>query len=226
MTYSYAKRNAKAGRTQLLLPRPSTDNNLLDAIAIIISYLVGSVPFGLLLGKAAGIDVRKDGSGNIGATNVSRLLGKKVGALTLLLDAAKGLLPMTAAAAMGLDPKSVMFCGAAAFLGHLFPLYLRFRGGKGVATALGIFLFLSPLAVLICVAVFVAAVFLSGYVSLGSLLVAGLMPAVIFLQQGAGPCFYLAVFISLGIWIKHWSNIVRLLHHEEKSWKKKKESAV
>jgi glycerol-3-phosphate acyltransferase PlsY len=204
----------------------SADNNQLDAITIIISYLVGSVPFGLLLGKAAGIDVRRDGSGNIGATNVSRLLGKKVGALTLLLDAAKGLLPMAAAAALGRDQKIVLLSGAAAFLGHLFPLYLKFRGGKGVATALGVFLYLSPLAVLACVAAFVAAVFLSGYVSVGSLLAAGLMPAVIFLQQGADPCFYLAVFISLGIWLKHRSNIIRLLHREEKSWKKNKGQAA
>lgn len=198
----------------------------MDYLLIIVSYLVGSIPFGLLLGKLAGIDVRRDGSGNIGATNVSRLLGKKIGAVTLLLDAAKGLLPMVAAGALGCEQKIVMLCGAAAFIGHLFPLYLGFRGGKGVATALGIFLYLSPLALLICAAAFFVAVYLSGFVSLGSLIAAGLMPAVVFLQQGSGNCFYLAIFISLFIWIKHRSNIVRLLHGEEKSWKKKKEAAA
>ncbi|RJX28112.1 MAG: glycerol-3-phosphate 1-O-acyltransferase [Desulfurivibrio sp.] len=196
----------------------------MDYLIIIISYLVGSIPFGLLLGKLAGIDVRQDGSGNIGATNVSRLLGKKVGAVTLLLDAGKGLLPMVAADMLGFAQHIVMLCGAAAFIGHLFPLYLRFRGGKGVATALGIFLFLSPVALLICAAAFFAAVYLSGFVSLGSLLAAGLMPVVVFFQQGSGACFYLAVFVGLLIWIKHRSNIIRLLRGEEKSWKKKKGS--
>ncbi|MEW6519940.1 MAG: glycerol-3-phosphate 1-O-acyltransferase PlsY [Thermodesulfobacteriota bacterium] len=196
----------------------------MDYLIIIISYLVGSIPFGLLLGKLAGIDVRQDGSGNIGATNVSRLLGKKVGAVTLLLDAGKGLLPMVAAGLLGFAQHIVMLCGAAAFIGHLFPLYLRFRGGKGVATALGIFLYLSPVALLICAAVFFVAVYLSGFVSLGSLLAAGLMPVVVFFQQGSGGCFYLAVFVGLLIWIKHRSNIIRLLRGEEKSWKKKKGS--
>ena len=200
------------------------ETTALDYFFIIIAYLVGSIPFGLLLGKFAGIDVRKDGSGNIGATNVSRLLGKKVGAITLLLDAAKGLLPMVAAGTMGFAQNIVMLCGAAAFIGHLFPLYLRFRGGKGVATALGIFLYLSPVALLVCAAAFFAAVFLSGFVSLGSLIAAGLMPVVVFFQQGRGSCFYLAIFVSLLIWIKHSSNIIRLVHGEEKSWKKKKGS--
>ncbi|MBU4263953.1 MAG: glycerol-3-phosphate 1-O-acyltransferase PlsY [Proteobacteria bacterium] len=198
----------------------------MDYFLIIISYLVGSIPFGLLLGKLAGIDVRRDGSGNIGATNVSRLLGKKIGAVTLLLDAGKGLLPMAAAGALQFEQHIVMLCGAAAFIGHLFPLYLRFRGGKGVATALGIFLYLSPLALLICATAFFAAVFLSGFVSLGSLMAAALMPVVVFFHQGSSSCFYLAVFVSLLIWIKHRSNIIRLMHGEEKSWKKKKESEV
>lgn len=193
---------------------------------IFISYLVGSIPFGLLLGKMAGIDVRRDGSGNIGATNVSRLLGKKIGAVTLLLDAAKGLLPMVAAGALGFEQNIVMLCGAAACIGHMFPLYLGFRGGKGVATALGIFLYLSPLALLFCAVAFFVAVFLSGFVSLGSLIAAGLMPVVVFFQQGNGSCFYLAIFISMLIWIKHRSNIIRLMHGEEKSWKKKKESEI
>lgn len=188
---------------------------------IIISYLIGSIPFGLVLGKTAGIDVRKDGSGNIGATNVSRLVGKKIGALTLLLDAAKGLVPMLVASRIGVDVNIVMLCGAASFTGHLFPLYLRFRGGKGVATALGVFLYLSPVALLVSAGVFFLAVALSGYVSVGSLLASGLMPAVIFFQQGAGSSFYLSLFVGLLIWIKHRVNIIRLLHGEEKSWRKK-----
>lgn len=195
----------------------------MNILLILISYLIGSIPFGLVLGKLAGIDVRKDGSGNIGATNVSRLAGKKFGLITLLFDAGKGLLPMIAAQELGGGPEIVMLCGAAAFVGHLFPLYLRFKGGKGVATALGIFLYLSPPALLICGIAFVGAVWLSGYVSLGSLVASGLMPAIIWYQKGSGNYFLLAVFVSLLIWIKHRSNIVRLVNHEEKSWKKKTE---
>lgn len=193
----------------------------MDYFLIALSYLVGSIPFGLLLGKLAGVDVRTDGSGNIGATNVSRLVGKKVGALTLLLDAGKGYFPMLAAQQIGFGNDVVMLCGGASFLGHLFPIYLKFKGGKGVATALGVFLYLSPLALIICVAAFAAAVAVSGYVSVGSLLSAALMPLVIFWQQGMGACFYLAVFVSLLVWVKHRTNIVRLVRHEEKSWKKK-----
>ena len=190
-------------------------------IIITLSYLIGSIPFGLVLGKLAGIDIRTGGSGNIGATNVSRLVGKKIGAATLFLDAGKGLLPMVAADSLGFQLNTVMLCGAAAFVGHLFPVYLKFKGGKGVATALGIFLYLSPLALLLCAGAFFAAVAVSGYVSLGSLLAAALMPAVIWFQQGSGSYFYLAVFVSLLIWLKHRSNIIRLINHEEKSWKKK-----
>ncbi len=193
----------------------------MNYVLIVISYLIGSIPFGLLLGKLAGIDVRKAGSGNIGATNVSRLAGKKTGAITLLLDAGKGFLPMLAAGALSFQIETVMFCGAASFVGHLFPLYLKFRGGKGVATALGVFLYLSPLTLLLCAVTFFAAVKLSGYVSVGSLLASGLMPVIILFNQGSGSYFYLALFVSILIWFKHKSNIIRLINHEEKSWKKK-----
>ncbi|MCB2183507.1 MAG: glycerol-3-phosphate 1-O-acyltransferase PlsY [Desulfobulbaceae bacterium] len=193
----------------------------MNYLIIFISYLVGSIPFGLVLGKLSGVDIRKGGSGNIGATNVSRLVGKKIGAATLLLDAGKGLVPMVVASSLGFSANIVMFCGAAAFLGHLFPVYLKFKGGKGVATALGVFLYLSPFALLLSIGVFAAAVALSGYVSVGSLLSAAFMPMVIWTQQGSGSCLYLALFISFLIWIKHWSNIIRLVKHEEKSWKKK-----
>ncbi|MFH1215933.1 MAG: glycerol-3-phosphate 1-O-acyltransferase PlsY [Pseudomonadota bacterium] len=193
----------------------------MDYFFIILSYLVGSIPFGLLLGKLAGVDVRRDGSGNIGATNVSRLVGKKVGALTLLLDAAKGFVPMLAANGLGFSGNVVMLCGGASFLGHLFPLYLKFKGGKGVATALGVFLYLSPVALFICVTAFIVTVAVSGYVSVGSLVAAAVMPAVIFWQKGIDGCLYLAIFVSLLVWLKHRSNIARLVRHEEKSWKKK-----
>ena len=116
---------------------------------ILAAYLVGAVPFGLLFGKLVGTDVRQSGSKNIGATNVSRLLGKKLGAATLICDAGKGFVPMLCAREMGAGGDIVLLCGGAAFLGHLYPVYLGFKGGKGVATALGVFLYLNPMAILI-----------------------------------------------------------------------------
>ena len=193
----------------------------MNFILILAAYLVGAVPFGLMFGKMAGTDVRQSGSRNIGATNVSRLLGKKLGAATLICDAGKGFVPMLCAREMGAGGDLVLLCGGAAFLGHLYPLYLGFKGGKGVATALGVFLYLNPLAVLFGAGIFVASVSLSGFVSLGSLLATGLMPIVLFLLHGPAGQILLAVFIAFLVWVKHRENIVRLLNHQEKSWKKK-----
>lgn len=190
-------------------------------LAILLAYLAGSIPFGLLLGKMAGVDVRDSGSRNIGATNVTRLAGKKFGVLTLILDAAKGGLPMVLAQVAGAGFQTVLLCGAAAFVGHCYPVYLRFRGGKGVATALGVFLFLDFLAVVGGVALFVTAVAVTGYVSVGSLLASATVSLLVWLRHGLGPHFYLALFITGLIWLKHHENIGRLLRGEEKSFKKK-----
>lgn len=191
---------------------------------ILIGYLLGSVPFGLLYGKLAGIDVRSQGSGNIGATNVGRLLGKKLGALTLVSDLLKGILPMLLAAVLLADQTEsgrwVMLCGGAAFLGHCFPLYLKFRGGKGVATALGIHLYLAPLPTLAGVALFAVTVRLSGYVSLGSLAAAAALPVLIWFTGGNQELTGLSALVAAVIWLKHHENIARLLRGEEKSWKK------
>lgn len=190
---------------------------------MIFSYLIGSIPCGLALGKCCGIDVRAAGSGNIGATNVSRLLGRKLGIITLLGDAAKGYGPMLLASRILAAPAGhwVLWCGAAAFLGHLFPVYLGFKGGKGVATALGIFLFLNPLAVALLIPLFMAVVWIWGYVSLGSLVAAAAMPLLLHLLHGSGPQLILSLAIAALICLKHRANIGRLLRHEEKSWKKK-----
>lgn len=191
---------------------------------IIFGYLLGSVPFGLLYGKLAGIDVRKQGSGNIGATNVNRLLGKKLGALTLVSDILKGLLPMLLATwLLGDHPEGqrwVIFTGGAAFLGHCFPLYLKFRGGKGVATALGIHLYLAPLPSLAAVVIFALLVRLSGYVSLGSLTAAAALPLLIWFSGGPFDLVLVSTLIGAVIWIKHYENLLRLLRGQEKSWKK------
>ena len=192
---------------------------------VIAGYLIGSIPFGLVLGKCLGVDVRVAGSGNIGATNVNRLLGKKMGAITLLADAGKAVLPMLAAAKyLGGESNAELWVaatGGAAFLGHLYPLYLKFKGGKGVATALGIFFYVQPLALALCIGVFVVVVRRWGYVSLGSLLAAALMPALVYLLEGPGHQTYLAALIAVLIWLKHAENIKRLLNKQENSIKKK-----
>lgn len=189
------------------------------------SYLLGAVPFGLVIGKMAGKDVRQEGSKNIGATNVSRLLGKKLGFVTLVCDCLKGYLPMLLAAwFLKNDPNVEMLvalCGVAAVLGHMFPVYLGFKGGKGVATGLGVFLYLSPLAILISLGVFAASVALSGFVSVGSLLSSALMVVWLWLLGQSKITMMTAAVVAALIWLKHHENIGRLMRGEEKSWKKK-----
>ncbi len=192
-------------------------------VAILLSYLIGAIPFGLLFSRAVGKDVRNEGSGNIGATNVNRVLGKKLGFLTLLCDVAKGFFPVFVASILlpvgdGWE-LFVGLCGLATVLGHMFPVYLAFKGGKGVATALGVFLFFSPWAIAIALVVFVAVVWLSGYVSAGSLAASGLIPFCILFLGGSTSTFLCAAVIAVLIWIKHSSNIGRLRRGEEKSWK-------
>lgn len=193
--------------------------------ALLFSYLAGAVPFGLLFSRMAGKDVREEGSGNIGATNVNRVLGKKLGFLTLVCDVAKGFIPVFAASlTLPMNENWELFvglCGLATVLGHMFPVYLGFKGGKGVATALGVFLFFSPWAIVIALAVFIAVVMSSGFVSAGSLAASGLIPFLILFLGGSSSTFFCAAVISILIWIKHSSNIRRLRRGEEKSWKTK-----
>jgi len=199
--------------------------NSIGIFCVFAAYLIGAIPFGLLLTRGSGVDIRSEGSRNIGATNVARLLGKKKGSLTLVCDMLKGYLPMLLTALLvQADPRRdliVALCGGAAVVGHMFPVYLRFKGGKGVATALGGFFALAPLAVLGCLLVFLASVFLSGFVSLGSLLGSASMLVWLFFLQAPAWKLWLAAFIVLMIWIKHAQNIRRLLRGTEKTWKKK-----
>src|SRR5262249_23957567 len=127
------------------LARPCARKDRMIAVgAVLAGYLVGTLPTGLLVARARGVDIRTVGSGNIGATNVARALGKKLGGLVLAVDALKGFLPTFLAARAGLAPEIVAAVGLATILGHIFPLWLRFRGGKGVATGLGVFLAVAP----------------------------------------------------------------------------------
>ncbi len=191
----------------------------------LIGYFLGAVPFGLVISRMVGRDVRTEGSRNIGATNVNRVLGKKLGFLTLVCDCLKGLLPIYLAALFLPESENkeliVVTTGIMAVVGHMFPVYLGFKGGKGVATALGVFLFLSPGAILISLGVFIAAVTLSGFVSAGSLLASGLIPVWLWLLGSSKIAIVAAAIIGLLIWIKHHENIRRLLQGNEKSWRKK-----
>src|SRR5271155_2557257 len=186
------------------------------------AYLLGSIPFGLLLGKLFGAsDVRKAGSGNIGATNVARVAGPLAGILTLLLDAAKGTLAVVLAARLTNESALwMMIAGLCVLVGHCFPIWLGFRGGKGVATAAGVFLVLCPPAFLGAVILFVLVVVYWRYVSLGSMSAAAAMPLLIYFfwaPHHAPP--YAVTFGSLAaallIVYKHDANIQRLVQGGE-----------
>lgn len=190
-------------------------------LALAISYAVGSIPFAYLAGAASGVDLRKEGSGNLGATNVFRVLGWKIGILVFLADALKGALPVLLLppriAAPGDTVLWAIACGVAAIIGHVRPLYLGFRkGGKGVATASGVFFALAPLPMLITFVVFVAIVLGTGYVSLGSLAAAVLLPVLLFLTRGLdSPLFLVSVLIACFVFWTHRANIGRLRRGEE-----------
>lgn len=184
--------------------------------ALIVAYLIGSIPCGVVLTRLTGAgDVRSSGSGNIGATNVYRTAGRKLGILTLVGDILKGLLPMLLAVNLGFPQNQIALIAAALFLGHCYPIYLGFKGGKGVATALGIFLVLSPLAVLITVVLFAAVVWKWRFISLGSIVAAGIFPFLIFALDRSVPLFLGTLFISAMVVIRHRTNIERLRAGEE-----------
>lgn len=189
------------------------------------SYLLGSIPFALLVALPQGVDPRKEGSKNPGATNVARLLGKKWGIITFLGDSLKGVLALFIAF-LFLDqipyPKELILAGTAFFavLGHLFSVFLKFKGGKGVATTIGVFLILTPKAMLISLVIFSIAVFFSNYVSVGSLLATAFLPLNIFLMKYPSEYIICSSLLAILIWIKHKDNIRRLLKGEEKTWRK------
>jgi len=177
---------------------------------IIGAYLLGSVPFGLLIARSSGIgDIRKMGSGNIGATNVLRFGGKRAGALTLLLDGGKGWLAAWAPLVL-VGPDVAFFTAIAVFLGHLFPLWLRFRGGKGVATFLGVMLGLSWQTGLATVAVWILVALVFRFSSLAALIAVAAAPVIAWVLGGP-QVSSIAIILAVFVWAKHASNIRRLL---------------
>ena len=185
-----------------------------------LAFLLGSVPFGFVVGKLHGVDVRNYGSGNIGATNVSRVLGKKWGAVVLLLDALKGALPVLAVKVAGYPLKYQVLVGLFAVLGHCFSPFLRFRGGKGVATGLGAFLVISPKVTLLALAVFLLVFFTTRFVSLASITAALSYPLFFkFFEKPDPLSFVLVALTALVVVAKHHSNLRRLLRGEEKKYR-------
>jgi glycerol-3-phosphate acyltransferase PlsY len=183
-------------------------------LGFLVAYLIGSIPFGLILTRMGGAgDVRRIGSGNIGATNVLRTGHKGLALATLLLDTLKGALPAWLAHRY-LGPDMAVVVGLGAVLGHCFPVWLRFQGGKGVATAFGVVLALAPLVTMLVVLAFIAVVAISRYVSLASLVAALSAPALAY-WQGQVQLSQLFLVLALLIVAKHGGNIRRLLAGQE-----------
>lgn len=187
----------------------------------LFGYLLGSVPTGLLLARFfSKVDPRKTGSGNIGATNIFRTAGKGLGILTLVGDMLKGMIPIGIAIQLGISDLWLAAVGLSTFLGHIFPIFLGFRGGKGVATALGVYLVITPIAVLIEFLLFAGLVWRWRYISLGSICCATTIPILIaFFRSDSQAYFILSVIIAALILYRHQENIVRLLQGTENKWK-------
>jgi len=183
------------------------------------AYLLGSIPTGLLLGKAFGVDIRTTGSGNIGATNVYRTLGKRVGIMTLAGDCLKGLIPVLAVKFLGFSDGWVALTGLAAFLGHVYTIFLGFKGGKGVATALGVFLGLSPIAVPFALVIFLLVLWKWRYVSLASVTAAAAMPVLVALVEHKAFFTVVATILAAIVIYKHRENIERLKAGTESTFK-------
>jgi glycerol-3-phosphate acyltransferase PlsY len=197
----------------------------LPLLAILCSYFLGACPFGLLIARAKGVDIRAVGSGNIGATNVFRTVGKTAGICVFLLDAAKGYVPAALfPKLMAGDPGEILtptvlglLCGVAAILGHNYPVYLRFKGGKGVATSGGVVIGLAPIAAGIGFLVWVAALLFTGFVSIASIASAIAVAATAWGgYAGDGPLlpFIFSMLAILIVW-KHRTNLSRLMKGEE-----------
>ena len=207
-------------------------------VGIIISYLIGGIPFGYLIAVIKGIDIRTEGSGNIGATNVGRVLGKKYGLIIFILDMLKGFIvvffiPALVSSAVNIptttDNLLVVLCGFCAVLGHAFPVYLKFKGGKAVATSFGVFIWLVPLSIAIAFGVWLLTVIVTRYVSLGSMIgslsLVGVI--VIVVDSPFGDNIYLTVMsvaVAILIIARHTSNIQRIIAGTEKKVFSKEDS--
>ncbi|OMF35176.1 acyl-phosphate glycerol 3-phosphate acyltransferase [Paenibacillus sp. FSL H8-0548] len=189
---------------------------LYGVIAIALSYLLGSVSFSIVIAKwVKGIDIRQHGSGNAGATNTLRVLGKGPGLLVFLLDIAKGVAAVWIGHALGENDWIPVICGLAAIIGHNWPIWFRFKGGKGIATTVGVIATLAFIPALLAGAVAIATIALTRYVSLGSLLFAALTPLFICIFYFSVPLLCASLLICIFAFVRHRSNIVKLLQGTE-----------
>jgi glycerol-3-phosphate acyltransferase PlsY len=191
---------------------------------LLFGYLLGSIPTAVWYAKAFhGLDIRQHGSGNAGATNSLRVLGKKAGIIVLILDTIKGLIPVLAARYFHFDEPIVFLTGLAAVIGHILPIFAYFRGGKGVATSLGVILSVSPFGALVSLVFFILIVFSTGYVSLGSL-VAAFIFIIYFLITNSGDLYMISIASGLFflLLITHRENVKRLVKGTENKFSRKK----
>ncbi len=185
-------------------------------LLVVFAYLLGSVLFGEVIAKLKGVNLREVGSGNVGATNVSRVLGQKLGAIVFFLDMLKGFIPTALAVSFyGIESKVVMFLGIASVLGHMFSVFYNFRGGKGVATAFGVVLALSFKLALLMLIVWAGVLYWKRYVSLASITASAVAPILFLLAGYPFHIFLMSVVIAALILYKHKPNIERLLSGQE-----------
>ena len=194
---------------------------LINISTWVFAYALGSIPFGVLLARTQNIDLREHGSKNIGATNVTRILGKKAGALTLLGDTLKGLLGVAIASWVSNDPFTIAGAGIMVFLGHLFPAFLNFKGGRGVATGLGVHLYIMPIETLGAVTVFIFTLWVSKYVSLSSIIAAIALSIFGVFIESPFSYKYMSLGIAVLIVCKHYENILRIAAGTEPRFLKK-----
>jgi glycerol-3-phosphate acyltransferase PlsY len=179
-------------------------------LVVVVAYLIGSIPFALLLARRLGADLRRTGSGNLGAANVMRASGLRAGLLVAVLDVAKGVVGVALASRFSENASAPAIAGFAAVVGHIYPVWLRFRGGKGVATACGAFSVLTPAAVPPALAVFVVGVWLTKYVSAGSVLATLALPPIAYAIGSPAPAVLAAFGCAALIVFRHRSNLARL----------------
>lgn len=197
-------------------------------ITAVVAYFVGSVPTGYLLARAKGVDIRSVGSGNIGATNVFRILGKTAGFTVLLIDALKGFIPakfLLFGVTPGTEEYHAMLAGLCAILGHNYTCWLRFKGGKGIATSAGVMLALVPAGLGLALGTWLVVFTVSKYVSLASVAAAAALPVAVWLTGGTQRMIILTSVVSALAIYKHRANIQRLLNGTEHRFGKKKEGA-
>jgi glycerol-3-phosphate acyltransferase PlsY len=184
---------------------------MLAMAVIFLAYLIGSIPFALILARRWGAaDLRRIGSGNLGAANVMRASGVTAGVLVAALDVAKGAASVWLAARLSAGPALPAAAGLAAIVGHVYPIWLRFHGGKGVATACGVFTVLTPLAIAPALAIFTIVVWLTKYISLGSVVASIALPPIAYALGSPAPAVLAALAASIIIVFRHRSNVLRL----------------